>query len=90
VVKESAAHCNAVFYLSTVVSPSYFAYLGYHQYYLGVLGLHMVAFHFVWFVGCGCLECSRWDGSSVVFWPAIIVATTCNTLQTPVSSCFCY
>jgi hypothetical protein len=44
--------------------------LGYHQFYFGVLGLHVVAFGFVWFVGCGCLECSCWGGSSVVCWSA--------------------
>jgi hypothetical protein len=27
----------------------------------------------VWFVGCGCLECSCWVGSFVVFWSAILV-----------------
>jgi hypothetical protein len=43
--------------------------VGYHQFYLGVLGLHVVAFGFVLFVGCDCLECSCWGGSSVVCWP---------------------
>jgi hypothetical protein len=55
---------------STVVASGYFGYMGYHQFYLGVLGLYVVAFGFVWFVGCGCVECSCWGGSSVVCWSA--------------------
>jgi hypothetical protein len=43
-VKDSAACCNAVFFPPTVVAPGYFGYVGYHQFYLGVLGLHVVAF----------------------------------------------
>jgi hypothetical protein len=35
----------------------------YHQFYFDVLGLHVVLFGFA---GCGCPECSCWDGSSVV------------------------
>jgi hypothetical protein len=58
VVKDSAARCNAVFFPPIVVASGYFGYVGYHQFYLGVLGLHVVAFGFVWFVGCGCLECA--------------------------------
>jgi hypothetical protein len=72
-VKDSATHFNAVFFPPTVVASGYFGYVGYHQFYLGVLGLHMIAFGFVWFVGCGCLECSFWSGSSAVCWSAIIV-----------------
>jgi hypothetical protein len=72
-VKESAAHCNVVFFLLILVASGYFGYVAYHQFYLGVLGLHMVAFGFVWFAGCGCLECSCCDGSSVVCWSAGIV-----------------
>jgi hypothetical protein len=37
-----------------------------HQFYLSVLLLHAVTFGFVWFAGCGCLECSCWGGSSIV------------------------
>jgi hypothetical protein len=62
VVKDSAAHCNAVFFPSLVI----FGYVSYHQFHLGVLGLYVVAFCFVLFVSCGCLECSCWGGSSVV------------------------
>jgi hypothetical protein len=65
-IKDSAAHCNAVFFPSVVVASGYFGYVGFHQFYLGVLVLHMVAFCFIWFVGCGCIECSCWGGSSVV------------------------
>jgi hypothetical protein len=36
-VKDSAAHCNAVFFPPTVVASGYFGYVGYHQVYLGVL-----------------------------------------------------
>jgi hypothetical protein len=39
----------------TVVASGYFGYVGYHQFYLGVLGLQVVAFGFVQFVSCGCL-----------------------------------
>jgi hypothetical protein len=66
--KDSAAHCNAGFVPPIVVASGYFGYVGYHQFYLGVLGLHMVAYGSLWFVGCGCLECSCWGGSSVVCW----------------------
>jgi hypothetical protein len=31
-------------FLPTVVASGYFGYVGYHQFYLGVLGLHVVAF----------------------------------------------
>lgn len=40
-VMDSAAHCNAVFFPPIVVA---FGYVGYHQFYLGGLGLHNVAF----------------------------------------------
>jgi hypothetical protein len=63
----------AVFFPPIAVASDYFGYVGYHRFYLGVLGLHVVAFGFVWFAGCGCLECSCWGGSSVVCWSAIIV-----------------
>jgi hypothetical protein len=65
-VKDSAAHCNAVFLPPIVFASVYFGNVGYHQFYLGVLGLHVVAFGFVWFVGCGCLGCSYWSRSSVL------------------------
>jgi hypothetical protein len=58
VVKDSPAHSNGVSFPPIVVTFGYFGYVDYHQFYLGVLGLHVVAFGFVWFVGCGCLECS--------------------------------
>jgi hypothetical protein len=58
VVKDSAAHCNAVFFPPIVVAFGYFGYVGYYQCYLGVLGLNMVAFDFIWFFAYGCLECS--------------------------------
>jgi hypothetical protein len=58
VVGDSAAHCNVVFFPPVVVASGYFGYVGYHQFYLGVLGLHVVSFSFVWFVGCSCLGCS--------------------------------
>jgi hypothetical protein len=46
-VKDSVTHCNEVFF-----PPGYFGYVGYHQFYLGVLGVHVVALGFVWFVSC--------------------------------------
>jgi hypothetical protein len=75
-VKDSAAHCNAIFFPPIAVASGYSGYVGYHQFHLGVLGLQVVAFGFVWFVGCGCgcLECSSWGGSSVMYWSAIIVS----------------
>jgi hypothetical protein len=45
-VKDSAAHCNAVFFPPIAVASGCFSYVGYHQFYLGVLGLHVVAFGF--------------------------------------------
>jgi hypothetical protein len=54
-VKDSAGHCNVVFSSPIAVASGYFVYVGYHQFYVGVLGLHVVAFGFVWFAGCGCL-----------------------------------
>jgi hypothetical protein len=47
-VKLSAAHCNAVFFLSIVVVSCYF----------WLCGFHVVAYGYVRFVGCGCFECS--------------------------------
>jgi hypothetical protein len=47
-VKDSAAHCNAVFFPPIVVASRYFGYVGYHLFYLGVFGLHVVVFGFVW------------------------------------------
>jgi hypothetical protein len=46
-VKDPAAHCNAVLFPPIVVASGYFGYVGYHQFYLGISGLHMVAFGFV-------------------------------------------
>jgi hypothetical protein len=43
-VKESAAYCNVIFFPPTEVASSYFGYVGYRQFYLDVLGLHVVAF----------------------------------------------
>jgi hypothetical protein len=43
VVKDSAVRGNAVFFLPIVVVSGYFGYVGYRQFYLGVLGLHVVA-----------------------------------------------
>jgi hypothetical protein len=73
-VKDSAAHYNVVFVPPIVVASDYVGYVGYHQFYLGVPGIHMVAFGFVCFVGCGCLEYSCWGRSFVVCWSAIIVS----------------
>jgi hypothetical protein len=70
-VKDSTAHCNAIFFPPIVIASGYIGYVDYHPFYLGVLGLHVVAFLFVWFVGSGYLECSCWGGSSVVYWSAI-------------------
>jgi hypothetical protein len=46
-VKDSAAYCNAGSFPPIVVASGYFGYVGYHRSYLGVLGLHFVAFGFV-------------------------------------------
>jgi hypothetical protein len=43
-VKDSAAYCNEVFFPPIVVASGYFGYVGYHQFYTGVLGLHVIAF----------------------------------------------
>jgi hypothetical protein len=43
-VKDSAAHCNAVFFPPIVLASGYFEYVDYHQFYLGVLELHPTAF----------------------------------------------
>jgi hypothetical protein len=56
IFKDSAAHCNAVFFLPIVVASGYFGYVGYHQFYLS-LGC-VVAF--------GIVECSCWGGRFVV------------------------
>jgi hypothetical protein len=66
VIKDFAAHCNEVFFPPIAVASGYFGYVGCHKFYLGVLGLHVVAFGFVWFICCGCLERSCWGGSSIV------------------------
>jgi hypothetical protein len=58
VVQDFAAHCNAVCFPSIVIASGYFFWL---------CGLHMVAFAFVWFAGCGCLECSCWGGSVLCY-----------------------
>jgi hypothetical protein len=42
-VKHSTAHSNAVFF-PPVLACGYFDYVGYRQFYLGVLELHVVAF----------------------------------------------
>jgi hypothetical protein len=47
-VKVPAAHCNAASFSPIVVASGYFGYVGYHQFYLGVLELYLVAFGFVW------------------------------------------
>jgi hypothetical protein len=43
-VKDSSAHCNAVFFPPTEVASGYFGYVGYHQFYFGILQLHVAAF----------------------------------------------
>jgi hypothetical protein len=55
------------FFPPIAVASGYFGYVDYHQFYLGVLGLHMVAFGFVWLVGCGCLKCSCLGGVLLCF-----------------------
>jgi hypothetical protein len=35
--------------------------------------IYDVTYGFVWFIVCGCLECSCWGGSYIVRWPAIIL-----------------
>jgi hypothetical protein len=42
-VKDSAAGCNTVFFPPIVVVSRYFGYVGYHQFYLDVLMLLVVA-----------------------------------------------
>jgi hypothetical protein len=49
-VKDSAVHCNVAFFPPIVVAFGYFGCVGYHQFYLGVHGLHIFPFGFVWFV----------------------------------------
>jgi hypothetical protein len=59
---DSAAHCDA-----------FFSFYCNWLWLFWLCELRLVAFGFVWFAGCGCLEYSRWVGSSVVYWLAIIV-----------------
>jgi hypothetical protein len=66
VIKESANLLLNVmlFYLSYVVASDYIWLRGLTiWFYFGVLDLHVFVLGFVWFVGCGCLECSCWGGS---------------------------
>jgi hypothetical protein len=42
VVKDSAAHCDAVFFPHIAVFSGYFGYVSYHQFYLDVLGLQVL------------------------------------------------
>jgi hypothetical protein len=77
-VKDSAAQCNMTIFPPIVVASGYFGYVGYHQFCLGVLGLHVFAFGFVWFAGCGCLECSCWGDTCVMCWSAITVLQPVN------------
>jgi hypothetical protein len=43
-IKDSAAHCNAVLFAPIVVAPGCFVgHVGYHQFYLGVFVLRVVA-----------------------------------------------
>jgi hypothetical protein len=63
-LKDSAAHCNAVFFPLIVVASAYFGYVAYH---LGVLGLQVVAFGFVWFVGSSRLEYSCWGNKMLKY-----------------------
>jgi hypothetical protein len=67
-VKDSSACCKSVIFPPIVVSSGYFGFVCYHQFYLGVLGLQVVAFGSVQFLGCGCLEYSCWGRSSGVCW----------------------
>jgi hypothetical protein len=41
--KDSSAHSNAVFFPSIVVASGYFGHVGYQEFDLGALGLHVVA-----------------------------------------------
>jgi hypothetical protein len=45
-VKDSAAHCNVVFFPPIVVASGCFGYVVYHQFYLDIHGLCMVTFGF--------------------------------------------
>jgi hypothetical protein len=47
-VKDSAAHCNTVIFPPIVVASDCFSYVGYHRFYFGVFGLHVIAFGFIW------------------------------------------
>jgi hypothetical protein len=55
---DSAAEFNAGFFPPIVVVSGYSGYVGYQQFYFAVLGLQEVPFGFLWFVGCGCLDCA--------------------------------
>jgi hypothetical protein len=46
-VMYSTPHCNVVIFPPIIVVSSYFGYVGYYQFYLAVLGLHVVSFGFV-------------------------------------------
>jgi hypothetical protein len=61
VVKESAAHCNAVFFCPIAVASGYSGYVGCIWLLLVLLGLLVVTAGFAWFAGCDCLECSCWS-----------------------------
>jgi hypothetical protein len=43
-VKDCATRCNAVCFPPIVVASGYFDYVGCHQFYLDVPGLHVIAF----------------------------------------------
>jgi hypothetical protein len=58
-VKDSGGHCNAAF-VRPIVAASGCLVMLVTTSSLGVLGLHVVVFGFIWFVGCGCLHCSCW------------------------------
>jgi hypothetical protein len=45
-VKDSAAHCNAGFFPPTVVASGYSGYVDSHQFYLGVLRLHIFRIYY--------------------------------------------
>jgi hypothetical protein len=69
--KDSAAHCNAVFF--PPIASGYFSYAYCHKFYLGVLGLHVVALGSFGLLVMATLNVLYWSGSSVVRWLAIIV-----------------
>jgi hypothetical protein len=79
-VKDSAAHCNVIFIppiCSDCICLWLFWFVGYHQFSLSFLGLHVVVFGFVKFAGYGCFECSSCGGRSVVCGSDIIVVRPC-------------